>query len=134
MPGCFYTFAGMRSALLVFLGGGLGSLLRYAVGRFLPATFADSPFPMSILLVNVVASMVLGVLVGYGLSRSLSNEMRLLLGIGFCGGLSTFSSFSNDTLLLLQNGRPGTALLNVGLNVSVCLLASFGGLLLGGRV
>ncbi len=124
----------MKSALLVFLGGGTGSALRYAVGRFIPAMLNGSPFPLSILLVNVAASAVLGVVVGYGLSRSATEEFRLLIGVGFCGGLSTFSTFSNDTLILVQNGRTGAALLNVGLNVILCLLASFGGLIAGGRV
>lgn len=124
----------MKSALLVFLGGGSGSVVRYAIGRFMPATLTGSLFPVSILAVNVVASAVLGVVVGYGLSRSLNDDIRLLIGVGFCGGLSTFSSFSNDTLILLQHGRTGTALLNISLNVGLCLLASFGGLLAGGRV
>lgn len=130
----FHTFAAMKSALLVFLGGGLGSVLRYTVSRFVPVTLTSSFFPVSILLVNVIASALLGALVGYGLSRSLSNELRLLVGVGFCGGLSTFSSFSNDTLILAQNGRVGVALLNIVLNVSLCLLASFGGLMTGGRI
>ncbi len=124
----------MKSALLVFLGGGSGSIVRYVIGRFVPATLTGSPFPVSILVVNVAASAVLGVVVGYGLSRSLNDDIRLLIGVGFCGGLSTFSSFSNDTLILLQHGRTGAALLNISLNVSLCLLASFSGLLAGGRV
>ncbi|MBC7570889.1 MAG: fluoride efflux transporter CrcB [Spirosoma sp.] len=124
----------MKSALLVFLGGGSGSIVRYVIGRFVPATLTGSPFPVSILVVNVAASAVLGVVVGYGLNRSLNDDVRLLIGVGFCGGLSTFSSFSNDTLILLQHGRTGAALLNISLNVILCLLASFGGLLAGGRV
>jgi len=124
----------MKSALLVFLGGGSGSIVRYVIGRFVPATLTGSPFPVSILVVNVAASAVLGAVVGYGLNRSLNDDVRLLIGVGFCGGLSTFSSFSNDTLILLQHGRTGAALLNISLNVSLCLLASFGGLLAGGRV
>ncbi len=131
---CFYTFAIMKSALLVFLGGGMGSVLRYTTGRILPAMGIGTSFPLSILLVNVVASGVLGVMVGYALSRTLSNEAHLLIGVGFCGGLSTFSSFSNDTLMLVQNGRAGAAMVHIGLNVSLCLLASFGGLVAGGRI
>lgn len=124
----------MKSALLVFMGGGSGSVVRYAIGRFIPATLAGSLFPVSILVVNVAASAILGAVVGYGLSRALNDDVRLLVGVGFCGGLSTFSSFSNDTLILLQHGRTGVALLNISLNVSLCLLASFGGLLAGGRI
>lgn len=115
--------------VLVFLGGGLGSVARYLAGRLLPV----AAFPLSILLVNVVASTLLGWVVGWVLSRSAGDESRLLIGVGFCGGLSTFSSFSYDTLTLLQNGRPGVAVLNIVLNVVLCLLASAGGLWLAGR-
>ena len=121
----------MKAYLLVFAGGGVGSLLRYITGRFLPGALTGSAFPIAILLVNVVASALLGVVMGWSMSRTVSEEDRLLLGVGFCGGLSTFSSFSHDTVVLLQNGRAGAALLNIGLNVVLCLLASAGGLVLG---
>ncbi|GAB3944526.1 fluoride efflux transporter CrcB [Spirosoma harenae] len=118
-------------SVLVLIGGGMGSLMRYWAGRLIPATLTGSPFPNAILLVNVLASFVLGVVVGWVISRSAGEEMRLLIGVGFCGGLSTFSSFSYDTVVLLQNGRFIAALLNISLNVLLCLLASSGGLLLG---
>lgn len=124
----------MKAYLLVFVGGGLGSLLRYVAGRFLPATINEVPFPSAILLVNIVASALLSAVVGWTLARSTGDEARLLIGVGFCGGLSTFSSFSNDTVVLLQNGRTGVAFLNIGLNVALCLLASTGGLLLGQKL
>lgn len=121
-------------ALLVFLGGGLGSLLRYYVGQFMPTSALGQSFLVAILLVNVVASFILGCIVGFGLARAGTEPIRLLIGVGFCGGLSTFSSFSNDTLTLLQTGRIGAALLNIGLNVVLCLVASLGGLVLGQRI
>ncbi|RYC67507.1 fluoride efflux transporter CrcB [Spirosoma sordidisoli] len=124
----------MKVWMLVFVGGGAGSLLRYLTGRIIPATLTPSPFPLAILAVNVLASLVLGLVTGWVMGRTTAEETRLLIGVGFCGGLSTFSSFSNDTLLLLQNGRTGAALLNIGLNVSLCLLASAGGLSLGQRL
>ena len=132
----FRKFVHMRALLmhpyvLVFVGGGAGSVLRYMAGRLMPATLSGSPFPSAILLVNVLASFVLGAIVGWVINRAVGEEARLLIGVGFCGGLSTFSSFSYDTVVLLQNGRPGAALLNIGLNVTLCLVASFGGLWLG---
>jgi fluoride exporter len=127
-------FVYMKAYLLVFVGGGLGSLLRYVAGRLLPATINGVPFPSAILLVNVVASALLSAVVGWTLARSASDDVRLLIGVGFCGGLSTFSSFSNDTLALLQNGRTGVAFLNIALNVVLCLLASTGGLLIGQKL
>jgi fluoride exporter len=124
----------MKAYLLVFMGGGAGSLLRYLAGRFVPATLTGSPFPNAILLVNVAASALLGVVVGWALSRTTGEDIRLLVGVGFCGGLSTFSSFSYDTVVLLQNGRTGAAFLNISLNVVLCLLASAGGLVLGQKI
>lgn len=117
--------------MLVFLGGGAGSLLRYLTGRLIPVTLSGSPFPSAILIVNVVASFLLGALVGWLMHRSADESMRLLIGVGFCGGLSTFSSFSVDTVVLLQQGRLGAAILNIGLNMVLCLLTSAGGLALG---
>lgn len=120
--------------VLVFLGGGAGSLLRYLTGRWIPATLNGSPFPNAILFVNVLASFLLGAVVGWVMHRSADESTRLLVGVGFCGGLSTFSSFSFDTVVLLQQGRLGAAMLNIGLNVVLCLTASAGGLALGARV
>lgn len=119
--------------VLVFVGGGLGSVARYLASRFIPATASGVVFPLSILTVNVLASALLGWVVGWMLSRSAGDEARLLIGVGFCGGLSTFSSFSYDTLILFQQGRVGVALLNIVLNVVLCLLASASGLWLAGR-
>ncbi|MBD2752144.1 fluoride efflux transporter CrcB [Spirosoma validum] len=120
--------------VLVFVGGGIGSLARYVAGRLIPATLAGTPFPNAILVVNILASFVLGAVVGWVITRSAGEEARLLIGVGFCGGLSTFSSFSYDTLVLLQNGRLVAALLNIVLNVVICLLASFSGLWLGQKL
>lgn len=117
----------LHPAMLVFFGGGLGSLLRYGLGQWIPAVLGGRSFPLAILGANVLASILLGAAAGAFAGRLLSNELRLLVGVGFCGGLSTFSSFSVDTLLLFQQGRPGVALLNIGLNVVLCLLASTAG-------
>ena len=124
----------MHPYALVFVGGGVGSVLRYMAGRMIPATLIGSPFPTAILIVNVLASAVLGAVAGWVMSRLAGEEARLLIGVGLCGGLSTFSSFSYDTVALLQNGRIGAALLNIGLNVVLCLLASVGGLWIGQKL
>lgn len=120
--------------LLVMAGGSAGSLLRYSIGRIVPPTLAGTPFPLAILLVNIGASALLGVAAGWVVGRTSGETVRLLVGVGFCGGLSTFSSFSYDTAILLQNGRVGTALLNIVLNVILCLLVSIGGMVLGTKL
>ena len=91
-------------------------------------------FPLAILLINIGASALLGLVAGWVVGRASGEEIRLLVGVGFCGGLSTFSSFSYDTAVLLQNGRVGPALLNIILNVVLCLLVSIGGLALGSKL
>jgi len=117
---------------LVFLGGGLGSVARYSVNRYVqPLLKVD--YPASTLIVNLVASFVLGFLAGWLTARLAGGETyRMLIGVGFCGGLSTFSTFSSDTLLLMQSGRWTVACLNIVLNVVLCLLVSWLGLWLGG--
>ena len=116
------------------MGGGVGSMLRYLTGRLVPMTLFGSSFPNAILFVNILASFVLGAVAGWVVNRAAGEEARVLIGVGFCGGLSTFSSFSYDTAVFLQNGRLMAALLNIGLNVVLCLLASFGGLWLGHKL
>lgn len=124
----------MKAYWVVFVGGGVGSLLRYLAGRLIPATLTGHPFPVAILFVNVLASALLGAVVGWATGKIAGEDVRLLLGVGVCGGLSTFSSFSYDTLALLQNGRPAAALLNIGLNVVLCLGASVIGLIFGQKL
>lgn len=114
----------MNQYVLVFLGGGLGSVIRFALGKVIPIAWLGTSFPAGILTVNLLASAMLGAVVAWSVNRPDAEPWRLLLGVGVCGGLSTFSSFSQDNLMLLQQGRVGAAFLNIGLNVLGCLLAS----------
>jgi CrcB protein len=120
----------MNQLLLIFVGGGLGSITRFVLGKSIQAQFVRT-FPFGTLGVNVLASLVLGILVGMFEAKTLTNpNYRAFIAIGFCGGFSTFSTFSNDTLQLIQNNRFSEALLNVLLNVVLCILATFVGLAL----
>ena len=118
----------MNQLLLIFIGGGLGSVTRFGVGKLIQEN-VDKSFPFGTLGVNVLASIVLGIFVGMVEIKSLTNpSYKALIAIGFCGGFSTFSTFSNDTLQLIQNNRMLEALLNISLNVILCILATFGGI------
>ena len=120
----------MNQLILIFVGGGLGSISRFVLGKFIQAQFLRT-FPFGTLGVNVLASLVLGILLGMFEVKTLTNpNYRTFIAIGFCGGFSTFSTFSNDTLQLIQNNRLSEALMNVLLNVVLCILATFGGLTL----
>ncbi len=120
----------MNQLLLIFIGGGLGSLIRFSLSKFIQGNI-DKTFPFGTLGVNVLASIVLGIFVGMVEVKSLTNpNYKALIAIGFCGGFSTFSTFSNDTLQLIQNNRMLEALMNILLNVILCILATFGGITL----
>jgi CrcB protein len=118
----------MKSYFLVFIGGGLGSVARYAVSLMFRNSGA-SAFPMATLSANAASSLILGMMLGYleGKSDQTSTAILLFLGVGFCGGFSTFSTFSYETLLFLRSGQLPSALLNAGANLIVCISLAFAG-------
>lgn len=104
----------------VFVGGGLGSSCRYGIARLLAHYNLD--FPIATFLANIISCVILGYLVGLTLKEGLSENMKLLLMTGFCGGFSTFSTYSSESFQLLQNGNIAIALLYIGLSIVVCLI------------
>lgn len=93
----------MKDILLVGLGGFLGSISRYGVGlstsRFFPGHFQLGTF-----LVNIVGSLLIGILAGYFIKNQSSQASSLFFITGFCGGFTTFSAFSLDNLKLIKEG------------------------------
>jgi CrcB protein len=118
----------MISYLLIALGGAIGSVSRFATTEWVLARW-PSIFPWGTLLVNVLGSLVIGMLAVLAESSrwSLSLEARQFLMIGVLGGFTTFSSFSLQTLVLLRSGAALTADLNVIVSVALCLLAAWCG-------
>ncbi|MEO6759375.1 MAG: CrcB family protein [Saprospiraceae bacterium] len=110
---------------LVFLGGGAGSVCRY--GLALLAQPWQPRFPWATLAANGLACLTLGWLLGWHSGGLLSDQRRLLLATGFCGGFSTFSTFTAESWQLFQEGQTAAALTNVGLS----LVLTFGCLFLG---
>ncbi len=108
---------------LVFIGGGLGSLFRYGISLIISRL--EISFPLATLLSNVLACFIIGALTASATKGHLTDAQRLLFATGFCGGFSTFSTFSNETLQLAQNGQLFTAFLNVLLSLTLCLAATF---------
>lgn len=91
----------MKHLLLIFLGGGVGSALRYVIGGYLNSS--ETQFYLGTFLVNIAGCLLLGFLVGLALKEnSISYETSLLLGVGFCGGFTTFSTFGVEMFTLLR--------------------------------
>lgn len=104
------------TALLVLLGGAVGAPARYLTDLLVQSRHT-SRVPWGTFTVNVVGSLILGVVAGAGAGAGLSPSAVTLLGTGFCGALTTFSTFSYETVRLLDMGRWRIATLYVGLSV-----------------
>ena len=129
----------MLNYLYVALGSAAGGLARVLagvwlqerLGRIVPHAGAK-PFPIGTLLVNITGSFVIGMLIVL-LARRTSNATMLhsLLVLGFCGGYTTFSTFSADTMALIESGASSLAAMNVIASVVLALLATLAGAALG---
>lgn len=118
----------MKEALLVFVGGGAGSVLRYAVGRLMTVSITGG-FPWGTLFVNIVGSLAAGLVIGFLSTRAgaESETARLLIMTGFLGGFTTFSAFSIDAVSLAGR-QPGMAAAYVLGSVVLSLAAAMLGL------
>lgn len=112
--------------LLVVAGGMVGAPLRYLTDRAVQARH-DSVFPWGTFVVNVSGCLVLGLLTGAATAGAASSQLRLLLGTGLCGALTTYSTFSYETLRLAEEGARLFAVANVMASVAAGLGAAFAG-------
>lgn len=120
----------IKILLAIALGGSLGALARFGVAHWV-ALIWPKAFPLATLLINVSGCLLIGILYALWLQRpELSPLLRQGLFIGFLGAFTTFSTFSLDTLRLLENGEGLMALGYVLLSVCICLLATWAGLAL----
>jgi CrcB protein len=119
--------AGVWPAFLI--AAVVGACARYALDTYVTARVAG-PFPWGTGAVNLSGSFVLGVITGAVLYHGVSSDVRLVLGTGFCGGYTTFSTFSFETIRLLETRRAGSAVRNVVLNAAGGLLLAGAGLAL----
>ncbi len=97
-----------KNFLLVALGGAIGSVLRYSTSLL----FTVKDFPVATLIVNIIGSFVIGIVIAFSIKdQQFLNNWKVFLATGICGGFTTFSAFSAENIMLLQNGKYNLALL-----------------------
>lgn len=120
----------MDKLWLVALGGSIGSCLRYLVSLWSADRFG-ADFPFGTLLVNIVGCFIIGAFLTVATDKYIFDpNLRFLVVVGFCGGLTTFSSFGYETLKLLEGAGYHYAMLNIAANVVLGLLATWLGMIL----
>jgi CrcB protein len=115
--------------ILVFIGGGLGSLSRFGIAKMVAPY--EPTFPYATLLANILSCILLGFLIQLSFRNQISDTYKWLIMTGFCGGFSTFSTFSGESFQLFQNGQTLLALLNIFGSIAICLFAIWLGVLIG---
>jgi len=109
------------SWLYVFLGGGLGSICRYLLALILPREDINT-MPWATILTNIAACLILGIYMGYNYKKEIPESWLLFVAIGFCGGFSTFSTFTKESLEMIQSGHIDKVMLNILVSLLVCLI------------
>lgn len=111
---------------MVFIGGGLGSICRYGIAKLLQPY--ELIFPWATFIANLLSCIILGALIGWFAKNTATPSYKLLWLTGFCGGFSTFSTFTYETYALLAAGNLSYAFMNIGVSMGICLIGIWIGL------
>lgn len=117
----------MRNIICIFIGGGTGSILRYLLQMAINHGVITR-FPLGTFGVNIIGCFLIGVFYALSERYDFSNETHLLLTVGLCGGFTTFSTFSNDSLHLLKEELYGVFAAYTLLSITVGILGTFAGI------
>lgn len=117
----------MIKFIVIFLGGGLGSAMRYGVQTLMHERIVTYGFLWATFAVNIIGSFLIGLFYALSAKFNWTAELRLFLTAGLCGGFTTFSTFSNDNLELLNQGHAILCLIYILLSVLTGLLACYAG-------
>ena len=112
----------LKNFIWVGLGGSIGAVLRFLIS----SNWKNNPFPFSTLLINITGSLIIGLV--FSLSQRsayFSEQMKLFLATGICGGFTTFSAFSLENMQLLRSGNYLTAGVYITISVVACIAATF---------
>lgn len=119
----------MKQVLLVFVGGGFGSVLRFLIGKYL--NNSGTGFPYGTFAANIIGSLLIGLILGYAAKQhTLSENQVLFLATGFCGGFTTFSAFAYENHLFLKSGDFMNFAVYTIMSFVIGFLAVFGGILI----
>jgi CrcB protein len=118
------------TVMWVFVGGGVGSVLRYLIGVWSAAAFGVA-FPYGTMIVNLTGCLALGLVVQLAIAGSWHGDVRAAIAAGLLGGFTTYSSFNQETLALLASGATGAAILNIVITLAAGLAAGAVGLAAG---
>ncbi len=117
----------IKSLIMIFIGGGVGSILRYLVNIGCSNLNSVYKFPIGTFIANITGCFLIGLFSAICAKyvSTISNDTKMMMTVGFCGGLTTFSTFSNESLNMVRNGNVLTFAIYVGVSVTLGIMAAY---------
>ncbi|MCQ2973207.1 MAG: fluoride efflux transporter CrcB [Bacteroidales bacterium] len=123
----------MKNILFVLLGSGIGGVLRYLISKYLKFSIFGS-FPLATFLINILGCFLIGLFCELFNKNEISENLKILLTVGFCGGFTTFSTFSNESFGLIKTGDYLSTAVYISISVFLGILAVYLGSKVAGKI